>query len=289
MLLEWSSFVQKVREFFTARGYLEVHTPTLLPYPNIDLNVEPVEVKVIECGKELRRWLQTSPEFSMKKLLSSHRRDIFQVAKVFRNGECGPLHRVEFTMLEWYKVGADYGYLIREIGELLLFLGIAQSYKVTRLEHAFEEHAGVILSEEEEVFKNNLLAYGYQFDDRESWEELFFRIYIQVERKLGLQEPEFITHFPRRLSSYAKVREGYAERFELYIKGVEVANGWTEETDAEEVRRRMEEYRAGRDLPLDEELLKAYQNFPPCAGCSIGLDRLFMVRMGLKSLEELYF
>ncbi|MCX8060808.1 MAG: elongation factor P--(R)-beta-lysine ligase, partial [Aquificaceae bacterium] len=263
--------------------------PTLLPYPNIDLNVEPVEVKVIECGKELRRWLQTSPELSMKKLLSSHRRDIFQVAKVFRNGECGPLHRVEFTMLEWYKVGADYGYLIREIGELLLFLGIAQSYKVTRLEHAFEEHAGVILSEEEEVFKNNLLAYGYQFDDRESWEELFFRIYIQVERKLGLQEPEFITHFPRRLSSYAKVREGYAERFELYIKGVEVANGWTEETDAEEVRRRMEEYRAGRDLPLDEELLKAYQNFPPCAGCSIGLDRLFMVRMGLKSLEELYF
>ncbi|MEN3027899.1 MAG: elongation factor P--(R)-beta-lysine ligase [Aquificaceae bacterium] len=289
MLSEWSEFLHRIREFFIKRGYLEVHTPILLPYPNIDPHVEPMELKVKECGKERKLWLQTSPEFSMKKLLSKHRRDIFQIAKVFRNGECGKLHRLEFTMLEWYKLGVDYQHIIQEIGELISYLGLAEGYRVTRLEHAFEEHAGVVLSEEEEVFKNNLLAYGYEFDDREDWESLFFRVYIEVERKLGLREPEFITHFPERLSSYAKVEKGYAERFELYIRGVEIANGWTEETDPQEIRRRMEVFRAGRDLPIDEELFMAYQNFPPCAGCSIGLERLFMVYMGLESLEELYF
>ncbi|MCS7171339.1 MAG: elongation factor P--(R)-beta-lysine ligase [Aquificaceae bacterium] len=289
MLSQWSDFIRQIRDFFTRRGYLEVHTPIMLHYPNIDLYVEPVELRIEECGKGQRVWLQTSPEFSMKKILSKHRRDIFQVAKVFRNKECGRLHRVEFTMLEWYKLGVDYLYLVEEIVQLLSFLGIGQDYRITRLEHAFEEHAGVVLSEDEEIFKNNLLAYGYQFDDKEDWESLFFRIYIDVEKNLGMDKPEFITHFPKRLSSYARIKDGYAERFELYIRGVEIANGWTEELDPQEIRRRMEEYRTGRDLPLDEELLKAYEDFPQCAGCSIGLERLFIVCMGLESLEELYF
>ncbi|MFN3976770.1 MAG: elongation factor P--(R)-beta-lysine ligase [Aquificaceae bacterium] len=289
MLAEWSNFIDRIREFFKKKGYLEVHTPILNPYPNIDLNIEPIEVKVVQCGKEKTMWLQTSPEPSMKKLLSKYKKDIFQIAKVFRNNECGKLHKVEFTMLEWYKIGVDYSYLIKEIGELLSFLGIAQDYLITRLEHAFEEYAGIILSEDEEIFKNNLLAYGYDFDDKEDWESLFFRIYIEVERHLGKEKPEFITHFPKRVSAYAKVKDGYAERFELYIKGIEIANGWTEEEDGEEIIRRMKSYRGERDLPIDEELIEAYKGFPRCAGCSIGLERLFMVYMGLESLEGLYF
>ncbi len=289
MVFEWAEFIQRVRDFFKERGYLEVHTPVLLEFPNIDLNVEPIGLKVVECGKEKILWLQTSPEFSMKKLLSKYRRDIFQVARVFRNNECGRLNKIEFTMLEWYKIGVDYSYLIREIAELLEFLGISKEYKTTRLEHAFEEYAGVVLSEDEEIFKNNLLAYGYEFDDKEDWESLFFRIYVDVERNLGKDKPEFITHFPQRLSSYAKVVDGYAERFELYIRGIEIANGWTEETNPEEIRRRMENFAKGRDLPFDEELIRAYEDFPPCAGCSIGLDRLFMVYKGLNSLDEIYF
>ncbi len=289
MLPEWSEFIQKVREFFRKKGYLEVHTPVLLEFPNIDLNVDPIGLKVVECGKEKTLWLQTSPEFSMKKLLTRYKRDMFQIAKVFRNHECGRLNKIEFTMLEWYKLGADYRHLIEEIGELLAFLGIAEEYKITRLEHAFEEHAGIVLSEDEEIFKNNLLAYGYDFDDKEDWETLFFRIYLEVERQLGREKPEFITHFPKRLSSYAKVVDGYAERFELYIGGIEIANGWTEETDPEEISRRMEDFKRDRDLPLDKELLRAYEQFPACAGCSIGLERLFMVHMGLDSLDGLYF
>ncbi|MFN3870007.1 MAG: elongation factor P--(R)-beta-lysine ligase [Aquificaceae bacterium] len=289
MLVEWSNFIDKVREFFKKKGYLEVHTPLLNPYPNIDLNVEPIEVKVVECGKEKTMWLQTSPEFSMKKVLSKYKRDIFQIAKVFRNKECGKLNKIEFTMLEWYKIGADYKALIEEIGQLLSYFGISQEYTITRLEHAFEEYAGIILSEDEEIFKNNLLAYGYEFDDREDWESLFFRIYVEVERHLGKNCPEFITHFPKRLSSYAKIRENYAERFELYIKGIEIANGWTEEEDPEEIKKRMEEYSKERNLPIDQGLIKAYESFPPCAGCSIGLERLFAVYMGFESLDDLYF
>ncbi|MEJ7554168.1 MAG: amino acid--tRNA ligase-related protein, partial [Aquificaceae bacterium] len=90
-------------------------------------------------------------------------------------------------------------------------------------------------------------------------------------------------------SSYAKVVDGYAERFELYIRGIEIANGWTEETNSEEIRRRMENFARGRDLPFDEELIRAYEDFPPCAGCSIGLERLFMVYKGLNSLDDIYF
>ncbi|RMH80117.1 MAG: elongation factor P--(R)-beta-lysine ligase [Acidobacteria bacterium] len=288
MLVEWSNFIDRVRNFFKARGYTEIHTPILQDFPNIDPNVEPISLDVESCGKRKRVWLHTSPEFSMKKFISRTPRNVFQIARVFRNRECGKLHRVEFNMLEWYRMGADYRQLMEEIGDLLGFLGIAGDYEELRLEHAFEEYAGIILSEDEEIFKNNLLAYGYQFDDKESWEELFYRIYVDIERKLGFERPTFLTHFPARLSAYAKVKDGYAERFELYIKGVEIANGWTEETNMEEIKRRIEVYRQSRDLPVDEDLLQCYENFPPCAGCSIGLERLFMVYMGLSSLEELY-
>ncbi len=289
MLIEWCQFIDKVREFFKRKGYFEVYTPILLSFPNIDLNVEPVEVIVEECGKKVKKWLQTSPEFSMKKILSKYKRDIFQIARVFRNQECGRLNKTEFTMLEWYKIGATYEDLIGEIGELLSFLGISGDYKITRLEHAFEEYAGIVLSEDEEILKNNLIAYGYEFDDREDWESLFFRIYVEVERNLGKEKPEFITHFPKRLSAYAKVKDGYAERFELYIRGIEIANGWTEEEDSEEIERRIREYNKNRNLPMDEDLLRAYKDFPPCSGCSIGLERLFMIYMGIENLEELYF
>ncbi len=286
LIKEYADFVDAVREFFKGRGYVEVFTPILQPYPNIDPHIEPISLKV-RAPQERLMYLHTSPENAMKKLLSKHRKDIFQITKVFRDAEVGRWHRVEFTMLEWYKVGADFEHLMGEIGDLLRFLGISEDYKTVRLEHAFEEYAGIILSEDEEIFKNNLIAYGYEFDDSEDWETLFYRIYIEVERHLGFDKPTLLTHYPSRLSAYAKVRDGYAERFELYIKGVEIANGWTEETSRKEVLRRMESYRQGRDLPIDEELLKAYEDFPECAGCSIGLERLFMVWKNIKGFDEL--
>ncbi|MFN3813294.1 MAG: elongation factor P--(R)-beta-lysine ligase [Aquificaceae bacterium] len=282
---EWTAFIDKVREFFRGKGYLEVFTSVLQSYPNVDTYVEPIMVKI---NSEML-WLRTSPENAMKKLMSEYKEDIFQIGKVFRKDPYGRFHRPEFTMLEWYKRGEDYEYLIKEIGELLSYLGIASSYKVISVEHAFEKYAGIILSEDEEVFKNNLLAYGYEFDDSEDWETLFYRLYVDIERELGHSVPVFLTHFPSRLSAYARIKDGYAERFELYIRGIEIANGWTEEVSKEEIERRMREYLQGRDLPLDQELLNAYEDFPPCAGCSIGLERLFMVLKGFESFDELEF
>lgn len=271
---EWSDFIDRVREFFKGRGYLEVHTPVLLEYPNIDPNVKPISLEI--GGKTY--YLQTSPEPSMKKLLSILKRDIFQIAKVFRDDPVGKWHRKEFTMLEWYAVGKDYNYLMQEITDLVRYLGYELDWESISVERAFEEYAGIILSEDEEVFKNNLMAYGYEFDDKEDWETLFYRIYIDVERQLGKDKLTFLKDFPKRLCVYAKIRNGYAERFELYIKGVEIANGWTEETDKEEIKRRMELWRG--NLPMDEELLRAYEDMPECAGCSIGLERLFSVLKG---------
>ena len=286
LIKEFAEFVDKVRSFFKKRGYTEVFTPVLQPFPNLDPHIEPIELKV-KKPKETTVYLQTSPEHAMKKLLSKYKIDIFQIAKVFRNGEHGKWHRVEFSMLEWYKVGATFEDLMEEIGELLSYLGISDSYTKIRLEHAFEEYAGIILSEDEEIFKNNLIAYGYDFDDKEDWETLFYRIYIDVERFLGQDVPTFITHFPSRLCMYAKVVDGYAERFELYIKGVEIANGWTEETSKEEILKRMEAFAKAKGLNVDQELIRAYDDFPPCAGCSIGLERLFMVWKGIDGFDNL--
>ncbi|WP_340695295.1 elongation factor P--(R)-beta-lysine ligase [Hydrogenobacter thermophilus] len=288
LLKEWSLFIDSVRSFFKDRGYLEVHTSIFQKYPNIDPHVEPFSLELSgNCPK--RVWLRTSPENSMKKLISKYRTDMFQIGKVFRRDPCSKIHRPEFTMLEWYRIGKDYNYLIQEIGDLLKYLGVSQDYEIIRLEHAFEEYTGVVLSEDEEIFKNNLISYGYPFKDDEDWESIFYEIYIQMERHLGKEKPTFLTHFPTRLSAYAKVEGGYAERFELYIKGVEIANGWTEETSRSEIERRMKLYLQGREMPMDEELLKAYEDFPECAGCSIGLERLFLVLKGFESMDDLEF
>ncbi len=285
-LKEYENFIDSVRYFFKSRGYIEVFTPILQEYPNIDPNVEPIRVSV-RIPNEKILFLHTSPENAMKKLLSKYKKDIFQITKAFRDKELGKWHNVEFTMLEWYKIGQDFNYLIQEIGELLKFLQIAESYEIISVEHAFEEYAGIILSEDEEIFKNNLLTYGYEFDDQEDWETLFYRVYVEVERKLGTKRPTFLIKYPKRLSAYAKITENYAERFELYIKGIEIANGWTEETSKEEILKRMEVYRQNRDLPIDKDLINAYENMPPCAGCSIGLDRLFMILKGIDGFKDL--
>lgn len=289
MISQWSQFIDKVRSFFKERGFLEVHTPILQQYPNLDPNVEPMEVLVKEKEGKKKMWLHTSPEHAMKKILSKEKKDIFQICKVFRNGEWGRFHLPEFTMLEWYRINADYNLLIQDIVDLLKYLGLSGDYETVTVEKAFEEYAGVILSEEEEIFKNNLMAYGYEFDMQEDWEALFYRVYIDVEKHLGQEKPTFLVKFPQRLAIYSKVKDGYAERFELYIKGVEIANGWTEETDPTIIRQRMETFSRGRDLPVDEELIKAMESMPPCAGCSIGLERLFMVIHNIDDIRRLIY
>ena len=286
MIERWSKFIETVRNFFREKNYIEVSTPILRRYPNLDPNTEPVEVKL--KNSEGRFWLHTSPEYAMKKILSRYGKDIFQITKVFRNDAKGKLHSPEFTMLEWYKVSADYNYIINELKELLSLFGY-NDFETITVEEAFERYADIILSEDEEIFKNNLITAGYEFDDKEDWETIFYRIYLEVERNLGKEKPTFLINFPKRLAILAKTSNNYAERFELYINGVEIANGWTEETDPEEVERRLKEEAEKRNLPLDKEFIEAHKNMPESAGCSVGLERLFMVKEGLSSIWDIDF
>ncbi len=288
MLDLWDSFLNSVRDFFRSRGYIEVTTPLLLNFPNLDPNVEPVKVKVRIGGKERTMWLQTSPEYSMKKILAKYKKHIFQIAKCFRNNEWGKVHRVEFHMLEWYRVGADYVYLMDEIEELLKRLGFGECKRLT-VEEAFERYLSLPISKDPWEFRTNMEACGYEVGEDDDWETMFQRAYIELAERLKGEPPTFVFEFPEELSALAKVKGGKAERFELFIKGVEIANGWTEETDPKEVRRRLEREAKKRNLPLDEEFIKAHEDMPECAGCSIGLDRLFMVWLGKESLEDVSF
>ncbi len=288
MLLElWDEFINKVRSFYRRRGYIEVSTPVLLNFPNLDSNIQPVLVDVMVRGEKRRKWLQTSPEYSMKKLLAKYKKNIFQIAKVFRNNEYGRLHRVEFHMLEWYKIGKDYRYLIEEIKKLLSELFRYTEFEEITVERAFEEYLEIPFSYDTEELKSNLSRVGIDFQEDEDWETLFYRAFIEVERKLGMEKPTFLIDFPAPLCALAKVKGKHAERFELFIKGIEIANGWTEETNMQEVKRRLSMEAEKRGLPVDEEFIFAHKNMPECAGCSIGIDRLFMLYVNAKSLEDI--
>jgi len=288
MIEKWSQFIEIIRNFFKNRNYIEVSTPILREYPNLDPNTEPIAVEVKFKDKKKRLWLHTSPEYAMKKLLSRYKKDIFQITKVFRNDEEGKLHSPEFTMLEWYKVSADYIYIIDELKDLLSILGY-DDFEIITVEEAFEKYADIILSEDEDIFKNNLITAGYEFDDSEDWETLFYRIYLEIERYLGKEKPTFLINFPERLAILARVNNNHAERFELYINGVEIANGWTEETNKEEVEKRLRREAEKRNLPLDRDFIESHRNMPESAGCSVGLERLFIVKEGLSSIWDIDF
>ncbi len=286
LLFAWSDFLEKVRQFFRSKGYIEVSTPILQRYPNLDPHIEPLRVNLTIKGQAKEYWLHTSPEHAMKKLLANFPQNMFQITKVFRNREYGRLHRPEFTMLEFYRMQTDYRGLVEELKELLKVFGF-EDIQVLEVERAFEEYLGIVLSEEEEILKNNLMAYGYDFDDKEDWETLFYKLYVELERCLCSEKPTFLINFPSKLAVYGVVRDGYAERFELYIKGIEIANGWTEERDPQRVRERIKEWIKGRKLPIDEELLQALPKIPKFSGCSVGLERLFMAVYNIESLDQI--
>ncbi|MEN3033521.1 MAG: elongation factor P--(R)-beta-lysine ligase [Aquificaceae bacterium] len=281
MQREFSKLILTLREFFASRGYLEVFTPYLYEYPNIDLNVEPLYVEVSHCGKKKLMWLHTSPEPAMKKLLVSLKQSIFQIARVFRNSECGRRNLTEFTMLEWYKVGANYRDLIEEVFDLLGFLGF-KVYGSISLEEAFYKYLKIELSEREDKLIKSARDLGI---DALSWDEAFYGLYAKLESFLGFEGAVAVFDFPPKAGSYAKISNSKAERFEVYLKGIELANGWSEERDPEELLRRARVF--AKDLKVDEEFFKLCRDLPECAGCSIGVERLFMLFYDLDSLEKL--
>lgn len=272
-----AALIQNIRLFFINHGFLEVETPLRIPAPAPEEH--------IEAPPSGNWYLQPSPELCMKRLLAAGYPQIFQICKCFRADERGRLHLPEFTILEWYVAGFDYQQIMDQCAEMIVavaakpFFGhgfsrqkhqisLALPWEKITVEEAFKKHAPVTLSE----------ALG-----RNKFDEILVEY---VEPYLGMEKPTFLYNYPARMATLAKLKEGnpnVAERFELYIGGVELANGFSELTDAGEQRRRFEEARKHRAkksyaaYPLPEKFLSALEDMPASAGIAVGIDRLAML------------
>ena len=291
-----------IRFFLKNRGYTEVVTPYLLNYPNLDSNIHSIECSVSKLSTQgLKKYLHTSPEYSMKKLLARYQTDIFQICHVFRNYEEGKFHDNEFLMLEYYKVGEDYRYLMEEMEELLRTLfgknityrgwKIPTEIKPIKLKEAFRLYLDIDIEPlTEENLKRQLAKRGFYFEEDENLETLFFRAYTELEKFLGFDFPTIIYEFPEPFGALAKCVNGVCERFELYLFGLEIANAYTELTDYREVKRRLQQEANKLKLPVDPEFIEIHKRLPKnLTGISVGLDRLLAIKLNLDTIHNLYF
>ena len=299
-------FISCVRDFFKRSGFLEVETPYLQPFPNLDPNIETLKVNAY--------FLHTSPEYGMKKLLAAGFDAIFQICRVFRREKVDRLHLMEFTMLEWYRKNKDYHWLIEFSFELLRYLaeraGVEKlkfgareasltDYKVVSLEKEFLSRFGVSIEELGSVDEIVSLAKRLKvpFDD-ESWENTFHLIYLNViEPDIARSPvPVYIVDYPASMAAMARLRRGkpfLCERVELVICGVELMNGYSELTDPEEQKRRLLHEASKRtDDPeqfVDGDFVDAVGQMGDAAGAALGVDRLFMLFEGLDDIRKTVF
>ena len=284
-----NELLEKTRNFFKERGFTEVETPILVPYASPDDNIESVEVLLKVRGKRLKGFLHTSPEFFMKRLIALGMSKIFQICKVFRNDEVSRRHNIEFTMVEWYSTEGNYKDGIEETLSLLRFLlGESVVYNgkeinlsgcfVITVKEAFLEFAKV------DPFDKHALTQKSKVND---YEESFFRILIEkVEPELEkFKVPVVLKDFPEEFSAMAEVRNGIAERFEVYVGGLELANGYTELRDPEEYLRRF--LKKGK-ASVDEGFLKVIREnpLPKCYGVALGFDRVLMLATSSTDIKD---
>ncbi|MDO4571411.1 MAG: EF-P lysine aminoacylase EpmA [Planctomycetia bacterium] len=297
MLQHRAAILGKIRTFFETRGFLEVETPALSADTVVDRHLDPFFVS--SGGK--RFFLQTSPEFAMKRILQAYRVPIFQICKVFRQDECGTLHNPEFTMLEYYKPGDDYDagmQLLDDFQETILQNGSALrlSYREAFMQGLGVDPFRASVAELAELAQEHEMILPVGFDvspdaNRDDW--LDFLLGEKIQPLLGVERPTILYNFPATQAALAQTRGETAERFELYVRGIELANGYHELLDPKELRRRNNIANAlrrmdGKDiLPDDSRLLSAMEaGLPPCSGVAIGVDRLIMVALEQSELAS---
>lgn len=295
-----AEIVAKTRAFFAKRNVLEVETPLLGRGTIPDPNIQSIATQIRGCQNETF-YLQTSPEFPMKRLLSAGVGSIYQICKAFRDGEVGSRHNPEFTMLEWYRVGFDHHAMMDEMDDLLAEIlvlpkAIRFSYRDVFLHYLdvdpFTANIDLLRNCAEQQKLGDLEC--LKSADIDTW--LTLLISYCIEPKLGFDAPVFIYDFPPTQAALARIRPGQyamAERFELFIQGMELANGFHELADANEQRKRFEQdlvKRAENNLDLvaiDENLLEALKNgLPDCAGVAIGFDRILMLAAKTKNIAD---
>lgn len=287
-----AALLRRLRAFFAEREVLEVETPLLSVAGTTDPQIESFVTHYSGPGGDRRLYLATSPEFPMKRLLAAGSGPIFQVCKAFRQGEAGCLHNPEFTLLEWYRPGYDHHRLMDEVEALLAAVCEEPPAKAERWTYAelFETHLAVdphraTWAELRRLAQAHPSLAGVDGLDRDGWLDLLMSHCIQPQ--LGLDAPCFVYHYPASQAALARIAPGeppVAERFELIWRGVELANGFHELSDAQQQRRRFTADNARRrelglaEVVMDERLLQALAaGLPDCAGVALGLDRLLLM------------
>ena len=301
-LLKRAAILAEIRRFFSDRGVLEVETPAMSQATITDIHLFPFETRFVGPGAAdgMTLYLMTSPEYHMKRLLTAGSGPIFQMCRSFRNEEAGRYHNPEFTMLEWYRPRYDMYRLMNEVDDLLQQILDCDSAESVSYQQVFIRHLEIDpLSADktqlrEAAAKLDLANIADQEEDRDTLLQLLFA--MGVEPHIGRDKPTFVYHFPATQASLAEIStedHRVAERFEVYYKGVELANGFRELTDGNEQRQRFEQdnrKRAAKGLPqhpIDNNLLDALQHgMPECAGVALGVDRLVMIALGVESLSD---
>lgn len=281
-----AAVIQAVRDYFIKTGYLEVQTPIRLPDLIPEAHIDPVESE--------DRFLQASPELCMKRLMAKGHEKIFQICPCFRKNERGGLHLPEHTLLEWYAEGQSYHGLMKTLTGMIrhvakitgnessinhrkIVVDVTGDFPGLSVKEAFERHGSISMEEALETGR---------FDEI---------ISLDIEPCLGFEKPVFLYDFPAALGSLARLKPenpNFAERFECYIAGIELANGFSELTDPQEQRLRFEKeiaQRAGMkkySAPMPEKFLADLGQMPECAGAALGMDRLVMLFGNFASIDE---
>lgn len=303
--------MESIRDFFASEGFVEFETPLLVAAPGMEPNLAPFKTELRDAsGKKYNGYLVTSPEYSCKKMLAAGVPKLFSLGKVFRNEEPIGLeagnvnsHNPEFTMLEWYRAGEDYTKLMDDTERLVNFCAAAVAGPVPLkwLRLSVKEAFAQIGLNLDQILTRDTMAKaaadrGYQISGSDSFDDCFFKIFLtEIEPKLGLAQPIILYDYPVQMASLSRAKPGdprYAERFEVYLGGLELANAFSELIDPVEQRARLLEERAlrgtlGKDQPpVDEDFIAAVGAMPSSAGIALGVDRLVMLLAGAKSIED---
>ncbi|AJI94598.1 EF-P lysine aminoacylase GenX [Yersinia ruckeri] len=301
-LLKRAAIMAEIRRFFADRGVLEIETPAMSQATVTDIHLSPFETRFVGPGAAdgMTLYMMTSPEYHMKRLLAAGSGSIYQMGRSFRNEEAGRHHNPEFTMLEWYRPHYDMYRLMNEVDDLLQQVLDCCSAETLSYQQAFLRHLDVDpLSADkaqlcEAAAKLDLSNIADTEDDRDTLLQLLFT--VGVEPHIGRDKPAFVYHFPASQAALAEIStedHRVAERFEVYFKGMELANGFHELTDANEQLKRFEQDNRRRSVlglpqnPIDMHLIDALQHgMPDCSGVALGVDRLVMLALGAERLSE---
>lgn len=301
-LRERSRILQKIRAFFEARNVMEVETPILGQSSVTDLNLRAFETQFSSPLSPTKKmlYLQTSPEYAMKRLICAGSGCIFQICKAFRDEEAGRLHNPEFTMLEWYRMGFDHLQLIDEIDELLRELLHSKPISICSYQQLFVEYCGIDpLSATLQELRNSASQDGFsELAETEDSKDVLLQLLFNhnVEPNIGLEHPMAVVDFPATQAALAKISSNdnrVAERFEIYFKGFELANGFNELNDSCEQLARFDQDNIARQKlgikpsDIDPLFLAALEHgLPDCAGVALGIDRLVMLAIGASDIAE---